>query len=866
MINKRYFSKILLSLILTITCLFTFNKQVFAGDNGVTCSLFEVSRINDDGSFTKVSCYDKFSDAHNKMKENEDYVVRSNKSLSPTKIVDMNSGVVYTYPYRANSLTQTVYSGLDSKWNGTGASTYLTIHYPLTYIDNGYYHEAWGYSAGWVHVYCHGFEGYVDLEYVDFVPTKFLKNGIAITLGGNDKTSRNEQPFKVVCKPNTYEAIWNGNYRDLVFTFYRGWSENTNGGVGLHSSTSIGVAPDFMVEGVKYYSDDGVNFYSDIKLTKLVGTYYNYYQFVPFRTKTNISGATLSSYLNEKCSSPSGSQLYNRGNEFKDNESKYGCNATLVFSMAIHESGWGKSALSKPPYNNLFGYGAYDSNVSLAHQYSSISECVAAQMADNLANYMDVQCSTYFSMSLGNKGGGFVTKYASDPYWAEKIAHYYYDIDKFANNYNGNLSDYNSYSLALVNSYNVEIKKESKSSSTTLYKTANKKGYQKNLITVTLGTSGNYTKVQTSNPINDAGQVVYPITLAKGTLVTYNFDKSVGYIPTSALTPINSSIVPQPEEPGIKDPRPDKMQAMVAVDKFEFDGSILKLSGLGTITYSNLNDLSKIKHEFIIKNLETGNEASFELTSNEYEDFGLNDGYDYKYSGFEGSIDLTQIINGAFKLSIRITNGEYVKEKDIINTDIIYHNMISSVGDTTYKITSNERYGYRLELEIFETPLDYSSINIPKNRTSLFSFDNFTISDELNLYIDGQAMIYYTNYDNADDVTYKVYLIKDSNDYKELDTEKITCPIDYNDVIKSNYDMTNICFKAEGKIDDLDGTYKMIIEIIKVDGDNTYIDYVEMHNLGGFDLPSITKDGKTYEALKTSVRDRMILKVSENEE
>lgn len=859
--------KFILTLLFVVITLFVLNKDVFADDYPVTCDLFEVSRINDDGSLSKVSCHSSFSEASKKMKENEDYVVRNKKSLSPTKIVDMNSGIAYTYPYRANSLTQTVYSDLTDKLNGTGASTYLTIHYPLTYISNRNYNEIFGYSGGWAHVLCHGFDGYVDLEYVDLVPTKYLKKGIAIKLGGHDKTSRNEQPFKVICKPNTYEAKRNGNYTDLVFTFYRGWSSDTNGGVGLKASTSIGVAPDFMVEGTKYYSDDGINFYSDIKLTKLVGTYYNYYQFVPFRTKSNISGAKLSSYINDNVSKPNTSQLYNRGNEFKDNETKYGCNATLVFAMAIHESGWGKSTLSYDPYNNLFGYGAYDSDVSMAHKYPTISDCVASQMADNLANYMDVQCSTYFSMSLGNKGGGFVTKYASDPYWAEKIAHYYYDIDKYANNYNGNLSDYNSYNLALVNSYNAEVKKSAKSSSSTLYKTANKKGYQKNLIVATLGNEGNFTKTQLSNPLNDSGQVIYPITLAAGTLVKYDFNKCVGYIASSALTPINSSIIPpeEKEEDVKKDPKPDLMNPMVAIDELTIDGNILKISGMGTITYSNLDDLSKIKHEFVIKNLETGNEASFELTSKEYEGFGLNDGYDYTYSGFSGSVDLTEIINGVFKLSIRITNDKYVKEKNIINTDIAYHNMVSIVGDTTYKINSNERYGYRLELEIFESPLDYSLINIPKNRISLFSFDNFTIDDNLNLHIDGQAMIYYTNYTKAEDVTYKVYLIKDKDNYKELETNRITCSLNYNDFVDSKYDRTNICFEANGSVKDLDGIYNMVIEIDKKDGKKTYIDYVEMHNLGDLKLPSIVKDDKVYEALKTSVRERMILKVSDNE-
>ena len=860
--KKAIFNKILFFLFAFVCFMFLQSNKVYADSYPISCPLedpYEVSKINDDGSFSKVSCHTHLSNAVNKMKENEDYVVRNSKSLSPTKIIDMNGGYVYTYPYRANSLTQSVYNKLDSNLVGAGARTYLTIHYPMLYLGNRYYDENPGYSRGWIHVNCHGFDGYADLELVDFVPFKYIEKGIKITLGGHDKTYRDEQPFKVVIKPNTYEMSRNGNYNDLVFTFYRGWSEDLNGGVGIHSSTSIGVAPSFMKQGTKYYSNDGVNFYSDIKLKNKVGTYYNYYQFVPFRTKSNISAATLDSYLNNHAS---GSEMAGKGNDFKQNESKYGCNAALTFAMAIHESGWGKSTISHYPYYNLFGYGAYDGKEGLAHKYSSISDCIASQMGDNLANYLDVACGSYYTMSLGTKGGGFMTRYASDPYWAEKISHYYYDIDKYANGNNGNLSDYNSYSLALVNSYNVSVKKEANANSKTLYSTANKNGYQTNLITVTLGNSNGFTKVQLSNPLDESYNVVYPITLAKGTIASYDFNRSVGYIPTSALVPLNYDNQGSQEPQGPKAPDPMKMEPMVSIDQFDLEGNIITIKGVGVITYSHFDDLSKIKHEFVIKNLETENEASFDLTTEEYPGFGLNDGYTYKYVGFSGTVDLTNVINGSFKLSIRITNGDYVKEKEIRNTNFKYYNMISKVGNYTNKVRANPRFGYRLELEIFESPLDYSLVNIVDNRPSLFAFDNLTIDEDLNIHIDGDAFIYYTNYDVAENVTYKVYLIKDAENYKELNTQRKTCSIDYNGIFKSKYNYTNICYETNDNISDLEeGEYKMIMEIDKVDGDKTYVDYIEMTNLSNAKMPKVEYNGDVFEVLKQNTRERMIVKV-----
>ena len=837
------------------------SEKVYANSYDLTCPMLEVSKIENDGTFSKVECYDlnNIGAARNKMRENDDYVLRSIKSLSPTHIIDMNSGLVYSYPARKKSATITLHQSITSSYAGSGVTTYTDSYRPMVYYSNGYYDERGvdGSSRGWVKVSCHGFEGYTDLEAVEFVPYKFIEKGIPITIGGN-QSYNSEKSYSVICKANTYEAVKNGNYTDLVFTTYLGYV--SSGNTAKSYSYKIGVAPSFMVPGTKYYSNDGVNFYSDIRLKNFVGTYYNYYQFLPFRTKTKISAGTLDSFV----SSHSGSVMINKGNEFKNNEGTYGCNAALIYAIAIHESSWGTSGYAKNR-NNLFGLNAFDSDPNKAFYFDSVNDCIAFIMGDFLANYMDYSCGNYFSMSLGNKGGGFITKYASDMYWAEKISQYYYDLDKFANNYNGNLTDYNSYNISLVNTYNVAVKKDASNNSATLYNVANKNGYQQNLIVVNLGGDNNFTKIQTSNPIDDQGNVVKPITLQAGTKVTYNFDKSVGYVPTSSLTPLNYSNTPVTPQP--KEPVPDKMEPMVAIETLTLEGNKITIKGIGAITYTNFDDLSKIKHEFVIKNLETGNEATFDLTSEEYTGFGLNDGYNYKYVGFSGIVDLTEVIEGSFKLMIRITNGEFIKDKEICNNGFKYYNMMSKAGDVTNKISSNSRYNYRLELEITNTPLDYSKVNIVDNRPSLFSFDNFTIDEDLNIHIDGQAFIYYTNYDVAENVNYKVYLIKDGTDYKELNTTRKTCSIDFNNVINSSYDLTNICFETNDNLSDLgDGKYKMIIEIDKVDGTKTYIDYVEMKNLGNLPMPNTQKDNKIFEVIKSEIRERMELEVKTNEE
>ena len=91
-----------------------------------------------------------------------------------------------------------------------------------------------------------------------------------------------------------------------------------------------------MEEGVKYYSNDGINFYKDSSLTLLAGTYYNYYQFLPVRTYTNISADVMNAFL--KSQNKSDSIIEGKALDFINAQNKYGVNAATILSMAIHES------------------------------------------------------------------------------------------------------------------------------------------------------------------------------------------------------------------------------------------------------------------------------------------------------------------------------------------------------------------------------------------------------------------------------------------------------------------------------------------------------------------------------------------------
>ena len=119
-------------------------------------------------------------------------------------------------------------------------------------------------------------------------------------------------------------------------------------------------------------------------------------------------------------------------------EVKYGVNALYLMAHAIHESAWGTSDIAYDKHN-LFGYGAVDSDpYSGAYTYDSFSGSVEDAAKKVSTNYLSPKGSFYNGAFLGNKGAGMNVKYASDPYWGEKIAGHMYRADQYISGLDSN--------------------------------------------------------------------------------------------------------------------------------------------------------------------------------------------------------------------------------------------------------------------------------------------------------------------------------------------------------------------------------------------------------------------------------------------
>ncbi len=810
---------------------------------------YEVAYINDDGSFSTESCYSDFASAKNRMKELVgDVVVRHDSSYSYTKIIAMNSGIAYSYP--RDRATLNIYQDVNNH-SIYYKQTYVARHFELNYLDTERY---LGDGRGMIETNINGFHGFTDLEYVDLVPSKFIRNGIAITLGGNNPYT-NEGTFTFVPKQNYYERRTSGNYSEIVYHIYRGFP--ANGYEPVSEAIVIGPAPSDMNEGVKYYSYDGVNFYSDSDFKNKSFTYYNYYQFLPLRSKTNISADIFNSYISKY----DNSVMRGTGQTFIDAQNKYGINALLLFAMAAHESANGTSGYATKR-NNLFGWNAVDADPNQATSFSSVAVCVNQQAGVNLRGFVDVTDGRFFSSSLGNKGSGLNVKYASDPYWGMEIASIAYQIDKLSKNKNGTLSDYNYYSLSLINKFDIPVKQEPSDGSKTLYTTQYGPHYQEGFIVIDLGTQGSYTKVQSTNPIDENGNIKThrtPITTGNLNPISYgeyDFDRSVAYINSEYLTVINK------KNESTYD-KPDKdLSLMQKINNLNVENNVIHIDGLAFIKGMSASNLDKISISInTIDNLSKEVIKTYKTTVSEFDGISFGDTHTYKYIAYSIDMPLSDFVEGSYSLKVSVNNDGYEYAGELSSTKYEFANINVSYNEMNYRIKINTYYNYRVEIEAESIPeiIDYSKILKPNNsiRNSLFSFDLIEIDDELNFNIDGRSMIYYTNYDNLDNLETTLYLVDSANKYYEIKCENYKSDFNYKEALQSSYNLDYISFKGTGNINDIEkGMYSIILKV----RNGEYVDYIDLTTAKNMDN-TITKDGASYRIFKSNLKNRLMLEV-----
>lgn len=152
-----------------------------------------------------------------------------------------------------------------------------------------------------------------------------------------------------------------------------------------------------------------------------------------YAAPSNINQQSIDKYLLNN-SSP----LNGLGVSFMDAQKTFGIDANYLVSHAILESYWGQSqiALAK---NNLFGYGAYDSNPGDdAGMFPSDDYAIRFEAWEVRTNYLTPGGSEYVSPTLT----GMNVHYATDPNWASGIGSL---MSQFATSVGSSVSAYKQY-------------------------------------------------------------------------------------------------------------------------------------------------------------------------------------------------------------------------------------------------------------------------------------------------------------------------------------------------------------------------------------------------------------------------------------
>ncbi len=645
---------------------------VIAGDDLIcTEAQYVISSLNSDQTKTVLACADTFDLAKESMNtlktDYPDLIITHSTSKSPEKIIAATRAIATSFPQRrrdgtANAAIMYIYRNQ----NFSGDSTYMNAYRDMAYYDTINYNPTT--STGAVLMQISGFTGYTYLDQIDIIPMIYLENNWLISLGGNSYTG-SLSVYQIRPRMNEYRTFTNSTYnvREIVHETFS-FSSGSSLGVYVY-----GQAPDWLPDGT-YYSWDSIHYYTDRSMTQPVnngdaaGEYYNYYQYLPLRSSSNLTARHLDDYLialgftkkAEYYGEPNASAMFDEGKSFIDGQLKHGANALLVYALGLHESGRGTSRLSIEK-NNIFGWGAVDSNPSDAYLFESVSASVAEHMGRNLRGYLSVDNYRFFGSVLGNKNNGFNTKYASDPYWGNKVAGWAYRIDRYFG-----FKDYNYYTLAILpEASNVSVKKSADSASSTMFVIPSRTVQRSVLVNRFHETSnGTWASVMSTQPITLTDSVVM-FNQTASDITVYEWFKSIGYIPSNDLQLIypGNGIT---KIPMVYDAKKFDEEPVAIVDTITLNEAVLSFSGIGVKPGLSVPYPSVASYQVSFVD-EADVSISRPLISSDINadlNIRFNDvRFDYKGASFNGAVNVDDFPAGKYKL---ILNANFNILSDIV--------------------------------------------------------------------------------------------------------------------------------------------------------------------------------------------------------
>lgn len=771
--------------------------------------------------------------------------------------------------------------------NGNYSKTILYSKYALVDLNTtgstqliSYVYTSATNNKNYTYINGHGMFGGVDAAFIDYNNATTRSNikiaGVngwinsLLYFNASTYTGYDIVPISSLKSPSYYFVNDSG---ELVHRLSKKITANNcyATSINLGTAPSSLVAKDTSGNMIKYYSYDGIYFYTSMDLMlndykkgtveKSVNVipYYNYYMYLPIRTKTNITKEGINDYLvSRDKTSKEISALYGEDAAFIDAQNKYGVNAITSFATAINESGWGGSDLAKYK-NNLFGHNAIDSDVmNAASGYKTVADGIyrhAYYMINAGFSETKDAVGRYYGSHLGNKNSGMNVKYASDPYWGEKIASHYYSID----NYN-DLKDYYSYTIGIKTSnIDVEVKKEPNTTSTTLYKLESYNYSVTNMPVVILervageSIDGNniWYKIQSDALLDSEKENVIQDTTIND---LYDWDKNYAYVHSSYITLMDENVK------NIYMRR----NGIFGLEELTLVNKKINIKGYLAIEGINNDKNSTVTYDIVFQD-ETTNEV-YELPLNRITDINNirfvvsnDDNYDYTYSWFDGALDLSEIPEGNYTLYIRARSKEY-ESKEILS-NILLKDIVSKYTDD-----NGRGYQFRTNYYLKTIPIELfirddgliSSKETPTIDNMFNQYRNIELKDG-NLNITGTSFNIGGDYSTNKEITRKII-------FENVETfERYEYDLGYTDsheyeitlVVPDNLDKTRAWFNKNINISELEkGNYAIYIKTV-----SNVEDYGELIDIFGREISTnMTINDKSY-SLKINDNQRFRLEL-----
>lgn len=429
------------------------------------------------------SCYINFEQA----KEAADALPsEENKIATVYKFIETDDSTVDNA--NSNRVVYTKY-GIINFNNANTNITYNIYDKPngsvITYVNPGSQNDALylgSYDENWAKIQIGGLTGYIKLQ----IDSKRYHQIMPLTYVNLANKTDGNVIFSGYMTTRWYRSF-NNDYL-MSYEVLRGYGQlNLQESGYAHSVNELTTKKIYYSYDQHYYYSSFIDLIDDLKNevnTKSVNKdpYYNYYQYLPLRSKTTFTyGHFNQVLLNRKpdasvevnvCYTASGKEvacslehaysytgpssiLYNSGEDFSKAQNKYGVNAALVYSLALLEGGSGTSALARAKFNT-FGLGAVDSCAfECATTFTSVYDGIVNQFQNVFSKgYLNPSDFRYYGSHFGNKQSGVNVKYAADPNWGFKNANLYRQMDSYIG-----YVDYNFYQVGVTkNSSNIIYK------------------------------------------------------------------------------------------------------------------------------------------------------------------------------------------------------------------------------------------------------------------------------------------------------------------------------------------------------------------------------------------------------------------------